>query len=227
MLELLNVCQSPARLRIVVCVRAKRILDIRLWVCNLFSHNKLINTHSHAHMHKVNPFLWVNNGRPEISSQKTRHQPPNNTYTLTLWPATQSSELSVCISLSFSLSLCLSPATPLCLSWIQFGLLGRRLKRRQSYQHLCKQWKGVIEAGWRGTGVPRPFRSLNCMCDCQDKPPPCNPPFSTSLSLSSPLWCMFRITVYDSRAERVWALVCLKVDRWVIVLLGRRKHRKR
>ncbi len=63
-------------------------------------------------MHKVTPFLWVNNGRPEISSQKTRHQPPNNTYTLTLWPAKQSSELSVCIciSLSFSLSLCLSPS---------------------------------------------------------------------------------------------------------------------
>lgn len=117
MLELLNVCQNPARLWIVVCVQAKRILDIRLWVCNLFSHNKLINTHSHAHMHKVNPFLWVNNGRPEISSQKARHQPPNNTYTLTLWLATQSSELSVCVSLSFSLSLCLSPLSQLNSIW--------------------------------------------------------------------------------------------------------------
>lgn len=200
---------------------AKRILDIRLWVCNLFSHNRLINTHSHAHMHKVTPFLLVNNGRPEISIQKTRHQPPNNTYALTLWPATQSSELSVSLSPSLSLS-------PLPFVSVEFnlGFLGRRLKRRQSYQHLCKQWKGVIEAGWRGTGVPRPFRSLNCMCDCQDKPPPCNPPFSLYLSLSPPLWCMFRITVYDSRAERVWALVCLKVDRWVIVLLGRKKAQK-
>ncbi len=180
-------------------------------------------------MHKVTPFLWVNNGRPEISSQKTRHQPPNNTYTLTLRPAKQSSELSVCISLSLSLSLSVSvslPPLPFVSVEFNLGFLGRRLKHRQSYQHLCKQWKGVIEAGWRGTGVPRPFRSLNCMCDCQDKPPPCNPPFSTSLSLSSPLWCMFRITVYDSRAEQVWALVCLKVDRWVIVLLGRKKAQK-
>lgn len=117
MLELLNVCQSPARLRIVVCVRAKRILDIRLWVCNLFSHNKLINTHSHAHMHKVNPFLWVNNGRPEISSQKTRHQPPNNTYTRSGQRHSPLSSLSVSLSLSLSLHSPLSQLNSIWASW--------------------------------------------------------------------------------------------------------------
>jgi len=88
-----------------------------------------INKHSHAHMHKVNSFWLVNNRRPEISSQKTRHQP----HALTLWPETQSSELSVSLSHSLSLS------PPFVSVEFNLGFLGRRLKHRQSYQHLCKQ----------------------------------------------------------------------------------------
>lgn len=53
----------------------------------------------------------------------------------------------------------------LCLSSeFNFVFSKRRLKCRQSYQWLCKQWGTWLKHPWSISNADKPFRSLNCVC---------------------------------------------------------------